>query len=280
MAKVKAADLIPIAESYIGRPYSEMDCQAFFERVLYDAGINYDKSGTNAMFRDVHFRGCLPIGIMLSSLSINKLPAGAVLLIWANDGGEPAKYKEDGQGNCSHIGFYDGAGHAIHSSKSKGKVVKTDYNGHSEINGGWNYVAFPDFLVYDDKIEKTLNQWAKEDAWMDTVGDGNVIAENGQPVNVRSGPGRSFSSKTKLAVGTDVSIIRAMDDEWLYIEYGGGKTGYIMRKFVEMLDEEEDAEEPIVEHTDDSKPLSDLLRTIMEKAEELRKNIAEYLADG
>ena len=134
---------------YLGVPYSQMDCQAFVEQCLRDCGMNKNLAGSNAWFREVMKNGA----IMTPEACVKQLgtvPKGAFLFIWANDGGEPAKYKPDGYGNASHIGICTGTRGegAIHSSKSRGCVAESKFK-NKTISGGWNRVGLWDQVVYD-----------------------------------------------------------------------------------------------------------------------------------
>ena len=54
---VKASFAAQQGEKYLGTPYSEMDCQAFVEACLRDAGINLDLAGSNAWYRKMDWTG-------------------------------------------------------------------------------------------------------------------------------------------------------------------------------------------------------------------------------
>ena len=51
MGKVDARTLAQAGFRYLGRSYSEMDCQAFVERCLADCGNHTDLGGSNSWFR-------------------------------------------------------------------------------------------------------------------------------------------------------------------------------------------------------------------------------------
>ena len=134
---------------YLGTPYSVMDCQAFVEKCLSDCGYNKNLAGSNAWYRYI-----MEHGVILTPEECTKqlgcVPKGAILFIHSYDGKEPEKYRKDGKGNASHIGICTrprGEG-AIHSSSSRGCVAESKFQGKS-INGGWNEVGLPDFVVYD-----------------------------------------------------------------------------------------------------------------------------------
>lgn len=133
----------------LGTPYSEMDCQAFIEWCLKQCGENKNLAGSNAWYREVAKNG-----VILSPeecvRELGRVPKGAFLFIHANDGKEPAKYKDDGMGNASHIGLCTiprGEG-AIHSSSSRGCVAESKFK-EKTIKGGWNKVGLWNRVAYD-----------------------------------------------------------------------------------------------------------------------------------
>lgn len=134
---------------YLGTPYSVMDCQAFVEKCLSDCGYNKNLAGSNAWYRYIMEHGTI-LTPEECTIQLGCVPKGAILFIHSFDGKEPAKYHGDGKGNASHIGICTkprGEG-AIHSSSSRGCVAESKFTGKS-INGGWNEVGLPDFVVYD-----------------------------------------------------------------------------------------------------------------------------------
>lgn len=54
---VSAKEFSLQGDKYLGRPYSEMDCQAFVEQMMSDVGIKTDLKGSNAWFRKVTWVG-------------------------------------------------------------------------------------------------------------------------------------------------------------------------------------------------------------------------------
>ena len=143
-------------EKYLGTPYSEMDCQAFVEACLRDAGIDVDLAGSNAWYRLMDWTGTPEECMALFGC----IPKGAFLYILEFDGNEPDKYKADGIGNASHIGVYTGLytkGHkgAMASSKSKGGVIHSYFAGET-INGGWNRVGLWKELNYGETVNRLL----------------------------------------------------------------------------------------------------------------------------
>ena len=133
----------------LGTPYSQMDCQAFIEWCLMKCGLKMDLAGSNAWYREIRKNGA----IMTPEECVRQLgcvPKGAFLFIHAFDGGEEKRGYHDGLGNASHIGICTGTQGegAIHSSKSRGCVAESRFNGKS-ISGGWNAVGLYNKVSYD-----------------------------------------------------------------------------------------------------------------------------------
>lgn len=101
-----------IAGNYIGIPYSDLDCQAFVERVLKDTtDKRYNWKGSNDMYRNA-CQFIRPVGE-------DPVPAGYLLFTLKNDGGEVERGYKDGLGNACHVGirlFETGSEGSIHST--------------------------------------------------------------------------------------------------------------------------------------------------------------------
>lgn len=96
--------------NYIGIPYSKLDCQAFVERVLNDAGmkiINY--RGSNHMWRSLVYDR------ELISEAIDFFP-GMLVFTLKYDGGETKRGYHDDLGNAVHVGIYIGGDEVMHST--------------------------------------------------------------------------------------------------------------------------------------------------------------------
>ena len=57
-----------------------------------------------------------------------------------------------------------------------------------------------------------------------------VTAENGKPVNLRTGPGEKYTRITAVPVGRVVTVITAAEG-WAYVEYDG-HSGYMKLEFL------------------------------------------------
>ena len=100
-----------ITGSYVGIPYSKLDCQAFVEQVLKDLGVRksdgspYNWKGSNSMWRNhITWKGT----IEECKKKFGQIPLGAFLFLLKWDGGEVERGYHDGLGNASHVGLYTG----------------------------------------------------------------------------------------------------------------------------------------------------------------------------
>ena len=207
---------------YLGVPYSQMDCQAFVEQCLRDCGLKKDLAGSNAWYREVMNHGA----VMTPEECVDQLgcvPKGAFLFILSHDGGEPAKYKPDGIGNCSHIGICTGkrGKGGIHSSASRGCVAESEFHGKTIKNGGWNMVGLWDQVAYDYGENPT-----PEPEPMTAT----VYADNGKPVNLRKRASRLSALVDRVPCGETVDVLE-FGDEWSRVKWHN-KTGYMMTQFL------------------------------------------------
>ncbi len=166
---------------YIGRSYSEMDCQAFVERCLKDCGDKTNLSGSNAWYREVMKNGW--VGTPEECVRMQgKVPKGAFIFILKEvSDSTPAKYRDDGIGDATHIGIVtDKDKGAIHSSKSKGEVCQSEFHGKTIKNGGWNRVGLWDKVDYglepiadDSHIPSENDGFPADTGWHPTIRKGS-----------------------------------------------------------------------------------------------------------
>ena len=236
---VNGNELGSVGFQKLGTPYSEMDCQAFVEWCLRQCGMNKDLAGSNAWYREVMKNGA----VMSPEECVKQLgcvPAGAFLFIHAYDGGEPAKYRDDGLGNASHIGLCTGTRGegAIHSSASRGCVAKSKFRGKT-INGGWNAVGLWDQVAYDygGGIEPTPGPQPDPGPTPEiTAIVGNVPPGNRQDVNLRTKPSTTAPLIDRVPCGEAVEILD-YGDTWSRVRWEK-QTGYMMTKYL-LFDEKE-----------------------------------------
>lgn len=212
-----------------GKGKKTMDCQAFVEYVLSLCGVRKNWRGSNAMWRDMAWRGTPEE----CRKTFGRIPPGAWLFIVDTDTENMAdKYRKDGLGNAGHVGIYTGLGKgAVHSSASRGGVCQSAFQGKTVKNGGWNRVGLPDFIRYDlpagaEAVEESGTENLTETA--------RVTADQ---VRFRTAPSTSAPWHGRLDAGTPVRVLEK-GNSWCRVSCGG-KTGYIMTVFLEPAGETE-----------------------------------------
>lgn len=247
-----ADSIIRAAPKYLGTPYSTLDCQAFVERCLSDAGLKKNLAGSNAWYRFLMQEGWVGTPEECKA-KFGMIPPGAFLLILSNNGAEPSKYHGDGIGNASHIGLYtnlsgaemasmalkdgvakarqyDFGNGAIHSSSSRGEVCTSNFSGKA-INGGWNRIGLWRKISYGEKVDRILSggEEIKVEYQAKVVG-GNL--------NMREQPSKSAE---RLCQIPDGSIVTVTDEavEWAKTSYNG-QVGWVMKQFLEPVGDDKD----------------------------------------
>ena len=132
--------------AHVGYTYDELDCQAFVEHCVRQAGGRMDYLGTNDMARRAAWPGTLD-----EARAQGRLVPGAGLLIReATEANLPARYTGDGLGDFSHVGLYVGenaltdtdkngrrrACDVVHSSATMGRVAG------STLQNGWTHALW------------------------------------------------------------------------------------------------------------------------------------------
>ena len=142
--KPSGEQVVAQALQFIGRKYSEMDCQAMVEAAVRACGGKMSYTGSNAMARAVEHL------VPLSQAQKEGLRVGAALFIHEDGDSYPQKYHADGLGNFSHVGLYAGENaledvdkngkkrvcNVVHSSASMGRVAG------STLRNGWTHVGY------------------------------------------------------------------------------------------------------------------------------------------
>lgn len=158
--------------NYIGIPYAKLDCQAFVERVLKDAGlpiINY--RGSNHMWRSLVYDREL-------IREAREIMPGMLVFKLAYDGGETRRGYHDDMGNAYHVGLYVGGDRVIHSTTGGvqwgkvgafthiAKIIDVDYENIIEVveTSGVPVAAQLLDIVSSlrklaDEMEGVLNTW-------------------------------------------------------------------------------------------------------------------------
>lgn len=126
-----------------------MDCQGLVEWTLRELGMKADYRGTNDMWRNlVSVKGSVEDGVA----RLGAIPVGALVFIVDHDGGEPARYQGDGEGNAWHVYVKISDEMLLHASASNLMVTTRIFADQSVPNGGPNaygLIAGVDYGVAD-----------------------------------------------------------------------------------------------------------------------------------
>lgn len=222
---IDAKEFAKAGQKYLGTPYSIMDCQAFVERCMADCGLKKDLKGSNAWYREMDWTGspeeCKKV--------FSSVPTGALLFIWADDGGEVARGYKDGLGNASHIGIVTHTGKgAIHSSSSRGEVAESRFKDKTISNGGWNRIGLSQLFDYGAHINSLLS--GENTEVIISMEYATVFSENGLPVKLRPTKSTSLPWLTQIPVGTQL-LITEHGSDWCGTSFDGHE-GYVMTKFL------------------------------------------------
>lgn len=263
---IDAKKLGPDGCKYLGTPYSKMDCQAFWERVLKDCGLNMDLGGSNSWYRYMMKHGWVGTPEECAK-TFGGIPIGATLYIHeAVSESTPAQFRDDGIGDITHMGIYtgmtgkemtqiaieDGVKHAdkynygdgaLHSSSSRDGVCTSKFAGKTIPNGGWNRVGLLlEKIVYDGTTppEPPPDPHPEPDKAI-------VVAESGNTVKMRARPTQNCKLYWDVPIGAEVQV-----DEWnaetdskgqVWAEISWDeKSGYMIQSF--LRDEDEPQPQP------------------------------------
>jgi len=129
-----------------GHTYQKMDCQAFIEYCVQQCGGQMAYAGSNDMYRNAQ----VYLATIANAKAEGKLVPGAGLLIVEEVSSKtPAKYRGDGLGDATHVGFYVGENaltdvdkngksrvcNVVHSGQTMGRVAG------STLKNGWTHVV-------------------------------------------------------------------------------------------------------------------------------------------
>ena len=299
--KISAIDFSLAGDKYLGRSYEEMDCQAFVEKCMADVGYRRDLGGSNSWYRECRLHGWAgtPEECMKEFGSV---PKGALLFILEPVGPKtPAKFRNDGIGDVTHMGIVTGRGDgAIHSSSSRGCVATSKFRGKTIPNGGWNRVGLYDRFDYGNTVNWVLDhiglgtapeidgiqaepqpvqdpdqEKTEEETTMNVI----VHAVNGGPVKLRqsSNPKRSgYSIWEEIPSGTKAEILQS-GEEWSRIRVGS-RTGWMMSRFLIADDSDLTAEPELTEdEPEETEPVTDESRTLLSEVYRILRDLCEKI---
>lgn len=245
---IKALDMVKAAPKYLGTAYSKLDCQAFVEACMRDAGCGKNLAGSNAWYRECIRNGWVGTPEECRN-RFEYIPKGAFLFILKASGNEPEKYKGDGIGNASHIGLYTGetgkemadqatidgvvgsfrydyGDGAMHSSSSRGCVCTSKFAGKT-INGGWNRVGLWKHIDYGESVNMIL----------DGEGGGGKVEPYkakvvGGKLNLREEPATYARKILQIPDGTVLTVTEENGTGWAKVDHEG-YTGWVMKDYLE-----------------------------------------------
>lgn len=236
----------------VGYTYDEMDCQAFVEHCVKQAGGSMDYSGSNDMARNAVWLGTLE-----NAKDSGRLVPGAGMLIHEDtEANLPAKYRGDGLGDFSHVGLYVGENaltdtdkngqkrscNVVHSSSSMGRVAG------STLKNGWTHVMWFAEIDYGVDVQPGVEIGAEIS--QDTTADLNgaeggltagtpaasaeryatVVSPDGNPVKLRKTASQKESVYWKVNPGARVLVEREKDD-WALVT-AVCSDGYVRRAYM------------------------------------------------
>ena len=250
---IDAKELARSGCKYLGTPYSKIDCQALWEKMLSDCGLKMDLGGSNSWYRYIMQHGWVGTPEECAK-TYGCVPQGATLFIHEKvSESTPVQFRDDGIGDITHMGVYtamtgeemahiaieEGVSHAdkynygngaIHSSSSRGGVCTSKFDGKTIPNGGWNRVGlFMEKIAYSG-IEPSPEPSPEPEP---TTQYAIVVSENGKPVKMRAKPSTKCSLYWEVPVGSEV-IILDWDDSWCHIQWAGQK-GYMMTCYLKPI---------------------------------------------
>ena len=287
--KISAMDFSLAGDKYLGRSYQEMDCQAFVEKCMADVRYRRDLGGSNSWYRECRSHGWAgtPEECMKQFGSV---PKGALLFILEPVGPKtPAKFRDDGVGDVTHMGIVTGRGDgAIHSSGFRGCVATSKFKGKTIPNGGWNRVGLLPVFDYGNTVNWVLDhigiggtaeqppqQTEKEEPTMNVI----IQAENGGPVKLRqsSDPKRSgYSIWEEIPSGTRAEVLKS-GGEWSRIRVGN-RTGWMMSKFLIGDDSSIPAEPELTEDDPvETEPVNDEAQALLSEVYRILRDLCDRI---
>lgn len=184
--------------AHVGYTYDELDCQAFVEHCVRQAGGRMDYLGTNDMARRAAWLGTLD-----EARAQGRLVPGAGLLIReATEANLPARYAGDGLGDFSHVGLYVGenaltdtdkngrrrACDVVHSSATMGRVAG------STLQNGWTHA------LWFSEIDYAVTAGAGAGA------DGANADGTGAGASTETSAGTSGAGNGEVTSGTNTGV--------------------------------------------------------------------------
>lgn len=209
---IKAKDAIATARSYIGTPYSEMDCMRLIVMAIRNSpgGVkDYRCQGTNWLWDSVNNSG-----------KYRHLTSREEGLSGAQAG--KLAFKRYGEGAEDHVGIVTGEGTIIHSSSVNGRgVVETPLT-RAE---GWDLLGTHRYIeAADGAAESEVDDVAEYKMQVRLI-------DTDSYVNVRKGPSLKNDIIGRLGHGAVVTV-KAESDGWAFVSYGDSGMGYVSAEYL------------------------------------------------
>ena len=248
----KSVAAAAVLAAQVGYTYEEMDCQAFVEHCVKQAGGSMSYRGSNDMARHAAWLGTLE-----NAKAAGKLVPGAGMLIHeATEANLPAKYRGDGLGDFSHVGLYVGenaltdtdkngqkrACDVVHSSYSMGRVAG------STLKNGWTHVMWFPEIDYGVDVQPGVEIGAEisqeTETGTESIADGltagtppasaeryaTVVSPDGNPVKLRKTASKKEPTYWKVNPGARVMVEREKDG-WSLVT-AVCSDGYVRRAYM------------------------------------------------
>lgn len=234
----------------VGYTYEEMDCQAFVEHCVKQAGGSMDYRGSNDMARNAVWLGTLE-----NAKAAGKLVPGAGMLIHEDtEANLPAKYRGDGLGDFSHVGLYVGddaltdtdkngqkrSCDVVHSSSTMERVAG------STLQNGWTHVMWFSEIDYGVDVQPGVEIGTEISQDIDATGAeggltagtpaasneryATVVSPDGNPVKLRKTASQKESVYWMVNPGARVLVEREKDG-WSLVT-AVCSDGYVRRAYM------------------------------------------------
>lgn len=242
----------------VGYTYDEMDCQAFVEHCVRQAGGRMDYAGSNDMARNAVWLGTLE-----NAKAAGKLVPGAGMLIHEDtEANLPAKYRGDGLGDFSHVGLYVGE-NALTDTDKNGKSRSCDVVHSSStmrrvagstLKNGWTHVMWFSEIDYGADVQPGVEIGAEisQETTVDANGAeggltagtpaasaeryATVVSPDGNPVKLRKTASQKEPVYWKVNNGARVLVERERDG-WSLVTAictdGYTRRAYMMSQFLD-----------------------------------------------
>ena len=213
---IKAKDAIKTARSLIGTPYAQLDCINLIKKVIRtsEGGVaDYTTAGSNTLWESYE---AAPKYRDLTWRQTGLKGAEAGMLAFKASGSD-----------YHHVGIVTGSGTVVHSSSTKGGrgVVETPLSSSE----GWTHLAVHRYI-------RTETEAAEESQAAHLYTAVVTLEDESSWLNVRNAPSGDVIGR--LHDGAEVGVMAEMD-EWAFVSYGEGKSGYVNVRFIAQKKREE-----------------------------------------